>query len=129
MSFEFRGTSQLLGQALQNYVLGQARSWDKPFKILVMSPNLGYVRIPFKILGAGLLLGHALEHVRGRPAFVDRPSKGFETSSIGGSSVFGSAPERFRKVLGSRLRICFIVLLAIYVRSCVTELPRHVHVL
>jgi hypothetical protein len=48
------GTSPLLGQALQNSwdrpalgtgpskFLGQARSWDRPFKILGTSPLLGH---------------------------------------------------------------------------------------
>ena len=45
-----------------------------------------------------------------------------------GLSVSGSALERFRKVLGSCLRICFIVLRAIYVRIRLSDLPHHVHV-
>ena len=70
----------------------------------------------FKVLGAGALL------------WIGYP-KVLRQALLEGLSVSGSALERFRKVLGSRLRICFIVLLAIYVRTRLSELPRHVHVL
>ena len=80
--------------------LGQACTWD-------MFLNM---------FGAGALLW------TGHP-------KVLRQALLEGLSVSGSALERFRKVLGSRLRICFIVLLAIYVRTRLSELPRHVHVL
>ena len=85
------GTGPLLGQALQHpwdrpalgscllQFLGQARSWERPFKIGTCPlKSLGQARswdMPFKMLGTGPLVGHAFLHAWDKPAFGTGPSE------------------------------------------------------
>ena len=65
------GTGPPLGQALQN-------PWDKPALGTCPLKSLGQARswdMPFKMLGTGPLVGHAFLHAWDKPAFGTGPSE------------------------------------------------------
>ena len=64
----FPRDGSLLGQALQ--MLGMARSWDRPFKMLGTGPLLGQA---LQMLGTGPLWGQALQNAWDRPALGTGP--------------------------------------------------------